>query len=131
MRFRPHPGYAECDGQHFPKELKDAGFPLKEVKPFDARYAFTGMFAMEPEPLGLSDEECLENIRSKTWYAYPTLSELIEACGEYFRDLQLINGQWKARAVEETEDSVRIRVSIYPTPEEAVAKLWLVLKKNH
>lgn len=56
---------------------------------------------------------------------YPTLSELIEACGEQFYALHNMTIGWTA---ETLWDGARIKVT-GETPEEAVAKLWLALKK--
>jgi hypothetical protein len=88
------------------KQLKDAGFPFKYV--------------------GISNvpkDNGVVFIDRQEAYEYPTLSELIEACGEDFRCLikdgkdgwcvQGDNFQWKDK-----------------TPEEAVAKLWLELNKK-
>lgn len=80
------------------KQLKDAGFPQK------------GMIT--PEDMAYS----------------PTLSELIEACGEKFEMLSRFNGckpefQWEATGLLEG-------VEMGKSPEEAVAKLWLELTKK-
>lgn len=56
------------------------------------------------------------------WEA-PTLSELIEACGEEFASLERKSFGWMAfgfRKYEEFDITA-------PTPEEAVARLWLAL----
>jgi len=57
---------------------------------------------------------------------YPTLSELIEACGESFYNL-VKQQVWVARAYNEIEDEY---VGTGNTPEEAVAELWLALNKT-
>jgi hypothetical protein len=58
----------------------------------------------------------------------PTLSELINACGEDFISLihPPIVGAWEAYA-QPVDDSID---SVGSTPEEAVAKLWLSLNKK-
>lgn len=71
-------------------------------------------------------------INANTWQA-PTLSELIEACGEEFHSLNhdpelyvtstSPNGEWIAYGSR----CVKVRGK---TPEEAVAKLWLELNKK-
>ncbi len=74
---------------------------------------------------------------------YPTLSELIEACGEKFHDLTRCGLQYKsAKAIREIETNLRIpggweasseeKEDEYTwewgsTPEEAVAKLYIEL----
>ena len=58
----------------------------------------------------------------------PTLSEIIEACGEKFDHIQKSKDQhvkWRARAWVGTMPIVEFG----DTMEEAVAKLWLVLNK--
>jgi hypothetical protein len=56
----------------------------------------------------------------------PTLSELIEACGDGFYSLERIhpNGTWKALAQWIAKSFTS------DTPDEAVAKLWLALNKK-
>lgn len=89
------------------KELKDAGFKYKTIT---------------------HDE----NKRK-----LPTLSELIEACGDGLHSIR--RGQWKGRGnwmasrddVDEVGNSFPVEpVGTGKTPEEAVAKLWLALNKK-
>jgi len=63
---------------------------------------------------------------------YPTLSELIEACGgkfhylsdsSCFKNLEGITQKWVAHSKDHS------RMGLGSTPEEAVAKLWLELDK--
>lgn len=81
------------------KELKDAGFR------FD--------FCNDGEEVHF--KEC-----------FPSLSQLIEACGEFksldFYKARKRTGEWRAQA--------RLHCGFGPTPEEAVAKLWLALQKK-
>lgn len=58
----------------------------------------------------------------------PTLSELIEACGEHFYQLiKEVDGiNWSAHFYD-IEDSTRQINGVGQTPEEAVANLWLAL----
>ena len=50
----------------------------------------------------------------------PKLEELIDACGDDFRLLELVSGKrWECVGVDE----------FFDTPTEAVARLWLVLNK--
>ena len=80
-------------------ELKKTGFPYRHW-----------------EPLG---QESMN-------YA-PTLSELIEACGERFNRLdRMESGRWRACAGKYTKDYKEAREN---SPEEALAKLWLLLTK--
>ena len=94
------------------KQLKDAGFPKD----------WSQMENHDPELLVLS------------WDIYgsgysPTLSELIEACGEDFRWLKLrTKDLWLAQGRPHPVGKKEPRCYA-PTPEEAVAKLWLELNK--
>lgn len=62
----------------------------------------------------------LESLNPK----HPTLSELIEACGEDFYDLVRFSDRWQARS------PMLGNSNIGETPEEAVARLWLALNKK-
>lgn len=88
------------------KELKEARFPqtVGHEKVFHTYAHFIG---------GPADDEEL--------YPQPTLSELIEACGDGFWTLSRSSvDSWIAT------DGV-IRDCVGATPEEAVARLWLAL----
>ena len=94
------------------KELKDAGFPQ------------TGR--------GATHVDCICD-----WYPIvyvPTLSELIEACGEGFQRLdkqKLVmskNNYWAYSSKLDNAHTDRIGTK-GKTPEESVAKLWLALNK--
>lgn len=63
----------------------------------------------------------------------PTLSELIEACGDCLSHIKKWNGYWWAVSHcghEEHEIGGNNLEIMASTPEEAVAKLWLELNKN-
>lgn len=90
------------------KQLKDAGFIADNTAQFDGGRGF---------------------------YPDPTLSELIEACGERFGGLNVF-------ASDDLEIALGIPIGWHvwskgadihcrgnPTPEEAVARLWLELNK--
>ena len=57
---------------------------------------------------------------------FPTLSELIEACGDDFFQLTKGSNQWYA---ENDDGEGNIPIQSGSTPEEAVVKLWLELNK--
>lgn len=90
------------------KELKDAGFPQEGVS------------------------ELYFGIREgRDDYTYePTLSELIEECGEKFIGIRRKLGRtnWEASFLP-TPGASHIRAK-GTTPEEAVARLWLALNKK-
>lgn len=86
------------------KKLKDVGFPFNE-----------------DNPCGHCGYDGGSN--------HPTLSELIEGCGEDFIDLSKEGKGWEACAkyyccVEHGEGR---KYKLGSTPEEAVANLWLAL----
>lgn len=87
------------------KQLKDAGFPQRENGVIYEHYV------KEPE----SEEKIYS----------PTLSELIEACGDKFMGLHHYADTKTWLAVSDENTYVNA-----PTPEEAVAKLWLELNKK-
>lgn len=94
------------------KQLKDAGFPQKNNIKCHYRNPETGE-------------------QGGGCYAYPTLSELIEACGKYLILVELEDG-WGA-AKSPTGFNKTFTLGIHKsgdTPEEAVAKLWLELNKK-
>ena len=106
------------------KELKDAGFPQ------DGNNITS--FQGEAETVYVNSIDSGSND-----YCYvPTLSELIEACGEGFHSLHKVGLGFRAdgRKVTDTPkdiaewDKMSI-IEIGLTPEEAVANLWLNLNK--
>lgn len=104
------------------KKLKDAEFPFKE-------------WYLE-EHSGKSSELQWDN---KDW-EFPTLSELIEACGEDFNQLIRVvdskddvdnRGLLKWIACGDDPENIRKVISLDgPTAETAVANLWLDLNKE-
>jgi len=88
------------------KKLKDAGFP--DSKEWNEHTTLMhGNFFMTDG------------------HGVPTLSKLIEACGEEFAHLiQGIYGEWVATSYKN-----RDTYAVEKTPEEAVAELWLALNK--
>jgi len=93
------------------KQLKDAGFPQRDAD----WYTSDGQWIPENER---------EYI--------PTLSELIEACGEHFYGLlRGVGDGWQA-GESWNYDFFDLNKTICDgsTPEEAVAKLWLELNKK-
>lgn len=62
---------------------------------------------------------------------YPTLTELIEACmiNDYCFEMGG-RSHWWAIVRDKNNQKAIVSVQDAPTPEEAVAKLWLVLNKK-
>ena len=109
------------------KELKEAGFPMIKwwVKFDDDKHV---VFAVDSS----SGTRFVVHVGKEGWIL-PTLSELIEACGELglFNSLTYCGeGEWEAVGItKETNIELDGRGL---TPEEAVARLWLALnKKEH
>lgn len=110
------------------KELKDAGFPLKYTKVI---YAIFDLIVYD------GDEEVKKEGGFADYAIMPTLSELIEACGDRFIELKKstkliqekeIENCWRANGLMvEPDDILSVEGG---TPEEAVARLWLVLNKK-
>ena len=70
---------------------------------------------------------------SKEPFAYvPTLSELIEACGEDFIELEKVKDVWWSKgAWEKCGEGECPKYDVMgSTPDEAVAKLWLEINKT-
>ena len=111
------------------KQLKDAGFPQHRER-------------------GLRQVFNLHEVDKKGEHAYsPYLEELIEVCGNRFDQLHLCkDGEWYASITEvytktitkkckecgtteyKTVSMSRTGVNDAKTPEEAVARIWLLLK---
>jgi len=88
------------------KQLKDAGFPIRKTC--------------------LCEEDVCVHIE------YPTLSELIEACGDSFGELNHYRNSrdWEAISENWQDEQGVGRMTSGKTPEEAVAKLWLALNAS-
>ena len=96
------------------KELKDAGFKQNQDDPREDAYIEGGIVKTQH-----GDE--------LTIIVYnPSLSELIEACGEGFYKLIKISAKEPFYAYNDVQDIVVAG----STPEEAVARLWLALNKK-
>ena len=119
------------------KKLKDAGFPQKRPITYrenqewyeggdDWEKSFTPDGRKEDrKKLGLSEYAIHvfdEEEKERLGVYRPPLSELIEACGENFFELQrLLNGEFVAL------HNPSAKGFDGKTPEESVAKLWLAL----
>jgi len=87
------------------KQLKDAGFPQDN-----------------PESEYVEDKKDGKVV-------LPTLSELIDACGEDFGSLINLGNQWLAES-NYVEKPNGVGSAVEKTPEKSVAKLWLKLIKK-
>jgi hypothetical protein len=109
------------------KQLKDAGFPVTSICIGDKIW-----INKDNKSIVISKDE-LEIAFNKIvvkgeWYKIPTLSELIEACGDKFNELiRYYQGDgFLACASGLGKDGMAIAEE-GKTPDEAVAKLWLEL----
>lgn len=59
----------------------------------------------------------------------PSLSELIEACGDTLTRLSCINRKWETNSFIDL-DTDEVSQGKGSTPEKAVAKLYIALNKN-
>lgn len=115
------------------KRLKEAGFPQSE----NNVYGTVGVYNLRAGsncPKNFSndcDKECQDN-----HIYFPTLEELIEACGDRLYSIMRSSGTdingviqhtWCAEARDPENDQI-IDCADYPTITEAVANLWLALK---
>lgn len=96
------------------KQLKDSGFPQNQAL----------------EELGGNKKWIPEY---KEWIDIPTLSELIEACGEGFKNLSKMGDKnWGANNIMEQQLNGSYKLNepkgYGSTPEESVARLWLALQ---
>lgn len=110
------------------EELKDAGFPFLKL------YGEIGLEITMPSLGPIATAMGHDFVRfGEEWFLIPTLSELIEACGEPkrspFLQLRKARAGWCA-ALHGDDDVIIEMVLNVDTPEEAVARLWLALNKK-
>lgn len=101
------------------QQLKDAGFPQDIPE-----------WRSGPD-IGLVDDTQKPNMTADeieaTFVYDPTLSELIDACGEHFFAL---SAPIERKGYENWVASGGTKMQKGPTPEEAVAKLYLALNEK-
>jgi len=114
------------------KQLEETGFPFKGNTWAESVYP-PGVEKLPGEYLGAG----LTTIPQQGQVRVPTLSELIEACGEDMQTLWQYQGVWFAAmwggeymSPDVVDASFPISKGEGPTPEEAVANLWLALNKK-
>ena len=111
------------------KELKEVGFPqgsqqwkIDELKEAEKTNDKTVLETWE-EMYGIKSSSDIKAYK-------PTLSELIEACGERFAMLGQQKGVWCAYDKWYNDiESISNTVTRSKTPQEAVAKLYIALNK--
>ena len=103
------------------KKLKEAGFPQFPI-------AGSGMF-IDGKVEYSNDGEWQGNIEPPL--KVPSLSELIEACGDRFGGLEKQQKDWFCYSIQSRYLQIKSSpVAIGYTPEEAVVYLWLTLNKK-
>jgi hypothetical protein len=113
------------------KKLKDAGFPQKTEF-----FYIDGSLVSERKETWLTIENewgrCRE-LEEVECVAAPTLSELIEACGDRIKRLEKKRTLWHAVEADECCDDPQDQFGYChtsgTTPEEAVGNLWIALHK--
>ncbi len=100
------------------KKLKDAGYTFK-------------LFPYEIKNPGYHEWLLFDGEK----YEFPTLSELIEACGKAFYELRRLNPEYHSMPIdgmvwEASSPEVTPMLYVASTPEEAVANLWLALNEK-
>ncbi len=111
------------------KHLKDAGFPQNDCG--NSKFIMPGDIIWQNETDGPycinSNRKWNEDTYKEEDCAYfPTLSELIEVCGDKFYCLKRSQGVSRFIWMAESNDDEPI-AWLGSTPEEAVANLWLAL----
>lgn len=106
------------------KELKEAGYPQEGENYWIYALAVGGWKWLEVTAVEWTESECSD------WVVAPTLSELVDACGDRFSDLVRQDNSvwWVATAV--SRPAPYLKQGEGDTPEEAVARLWIALQDN-
>ena len=104
-------------------ELKNAGFPQRYEDRLGREYYMEDSSDRDHILITHSNARIsLDNALDDEQLTFvPTLSELVEACGDGFECLMRQDGVWIANHANHAHGS---------TPEEAVARLWLALNKK-
>lgn len=116
------------------KQLKDAGFPQEEYLEGEILVNPEFPYPADRVPVGKIWMEEHKKYKDGLVYA-PTLSELIEACGDWFYNLlKSDDGKWHSSSVSpgyKWKDSPTKQPTVLyahgDSPEEAVSRLYLLL----
>lgn len=112
------------------KELKDAGFP-QEFNGGRFLVSPVSPYPNSPTNSGRSWNDEYKEYQEGLVYP-PTLSELIEACGERFLSVMHVVGADNHQNywIATDRENIGIHKHEGSTPEESVARLWLALNKK-
>jgi hypothetical protein len=110
------------------RQLKMAGFPVVRYQSGHKFYpneaAARWSEAARAHGVTINRYELNDHAKDiESGYYCPNLSDLIGACGDKFARLFVMKSEWFA------ESDAPEMVATGDTPEEAVAKLWLLLRK--
>lgn len=113
------------------KKLEDVGFPEKEVVIGDWYWEGPNGYGGGEALYQLTDEIDQLGMSTGVIIRIPTLSELIEACGEEFTQLIRFNStHFQVKPSLGRMLNYPDEIFIGQSPEEAVATLWLELNKK-
>jgi hypothetical protein len=106
------------------RQLKEAGFPIKKANGAEEADFIAKNY-------GIVSMAVIDSVL----YKLPTLTELIEACGEGFFAISHWPEGWTAEGGPIIGDgnknwTAQIQCKNLPSAEEAVAKLWIALNKK-
>ena len=103
------------------KQLKDSGFPQN--------LQIGNRFVTKNNIQYFCENYETKSLYEKDSAKIPTLSELIEACGDRFWKLEGSKGNW--HAFYQNTIIPEAKLGQGSTPEEAVAKLWLEINQQN
>lgn len=106
------------------KQLKEAGFQCGHTMDMDSGTWCTHCPYDRAQANSGFEDMC-----------FPTLSELIAACGDRFSSMDAMHylgkiSTWRVREEKQYHGGRDNLLTIGETPEEAVANLWLLLNKK-
>lgn len=107
------------------KQIKDAGFPQK--------ISMWSIVFFEGISFNLAESSNFKKLEDKEKVLIPTLSELIEACGDKFHTLERVvlnKTFWAATGKSQEGKYFLYKGMGAETPEETVANLWLVINNK-
>jgi hypothetical protein len=99
------------------KQLRDAGFPQTPTHGIGCWWTWEGYVYK-------AEKDIPKKYRG-VWFLNPTLTELINACGDQFFSVMLTDGLWSAHGLR-----MHVGGSAGTSPDSVVARLWLRMKEK-
>jgi hypothetical protein len=129
LDLRPAAASRNAMTRQLARELKAAGFPIKYFQVGHRFYPHENSLewteAAREQGVTVTAYQLQHHLQDiKDGYYCPTLPDLIEASGQSFARLYVVTATWIAES-ENPQNS-----AAGETPEEAVARLWLLLNKK-